>query len=107
MSLVPFQACLSTLPSMPRSTPLFWGQNPLKAPLLCGFKRMTALPLMSSRGGGASNDEGVGPAVSDDMMDLDVVYKAPCGKSLRDYDDVMRFLLATESYNILQVSWFV
>lgn len=100
------RACLSSLPSMPQSMPPFWGQNPLKVPLLCGFKRLTALPLMSSRGVGTSDDERVEPTVSEDMKDWDVVYKAPCGQSLRNYDDVMRFLLATESYSILQVDFF-
>lgn len=107
VTLVSFQACLSSLPSMPQSMPPFWGQNPLKVPLLCGFKRLTALPLMSSRGVGTSDDERVEPIVSEDMKDWDVVYKAPCGQSLRNYDDVMRFLLATESYSILQVTWFI
>lgn len=97
---------MSSLPSMPQSMPPFWGQNPLKVPLLCGFKRLTALPLMSSRGFGTSNDEEAEPAVSEDVKDWDVVYKAPCGQSLRNYDDVMRFLLATESYNVMQVDFF-
>ena len=83
---------------MPQSTPLFWGQNPLKVPLLCGFKRLTAVPLMSSGGGKASDGEGL-----EDMGEWDVLYKAPCGRSLRNYDDVMRFLLATDSYDLLQV----
>ncbi|XP_070813795.1 histone-lysine N-methyltransferase SETDB2 [Chaetodon trifascialis] len=100
------KACLPSLPSMPQSTPPFWGQNPLKVPLLCGFKRVTAVPRMSSRGGGDADEAGAEPAVSEDMEDRDVVYKAPCGQSLRNYDDVMRFLLATESYDILQVDFF-
>uniref|UniRef100_A0A3Q4BET6 Histone-lysine N-methyltransferase SETDB2 n=1 Tax=Mola mola TaxID=94237 RepID=A0A3Q4BET6_MOLML len=87
----PLQACLSTLPSMPQSLPLFWGQNPLKIPLLCGFKRLTARPLMSP-GEGAE--------------DWGVVYKAPCGLSLCSYEDVMCFLWATGSYDILRVDFF-
>lgn len=93
---VSLQACLSGVPSMPQSTPLFWGQNPLKVPLLCGFKRLTAVPLMSS---GVMSD-GEGP---EDTEEWDVLYKAPCGRSLRNYDDVLRFLLATDSYDLLQV----
>lgn len=88
------EACLSSLPS----TPQFWGQNPLKVPLLCGFKRLSALPLLSSP------DTGAEPSEEDGLETWDVVYKAPCGQSLRNHDDVMRFLLATESYDILQVS---
>ncbi|XP_008304296.1 histone-lysine N-methyltransferase SETDB2 isoform X2 [Stegastes partitus] len=94
------KACLPSLPSMPQSMPPFWGQNPLKVPLLCGFKRLSAVPLMSlPGGGGACEDEGV-------AYDWDVIYKAPCGRSLRNHDDVMRFLLATESYDVLQVDFF-
>lgn len=94
---------------MPQSTPLFWAQNPLKIPLLCGFKRLTARPSVSSGGGGASGDdedEGIEPEVSEEVDGWDVVYKAPCGLSLRNPDDVMHFLLATDSYDILQVSCF-
>lgn len=40
----------------------------------------------------------------EDTRYFDVVYKAPCGQSLRDLADVMHFLVTTESYNILQVS---
>lgn len=87
--------------------PLFWGQNPLKVPLLCGFKRLSAFPLMSLE---AQDHERAEPAILDDEEDFynwDVIYKAPCGQSLRNHDDVMHFLLATESYDVLQVSWFL
>ncbi|TNM94068.1 hypothetical protein fugu_002244 [Takifugu bimaculatus] len=91
------KACLTTVPIMPQSVPLFWGQNPLKIPLLCGFKRLTArLPLT----------EGAELEDSEDSLDGDVIYKTPCGLSLRNYDDVMSFLLDTESYDILQVDFF-
>ncbi|XP_070711776.1 histone-lysine N-methyltransferase SETDB2 isoform X2 [Pempheris klunzingeri] len=99
------KACLPSLPSMPQSTPPFWAQNPLKVPLLCGFKRLSAAPLMSSGVGGACYDEGAEPG-EEDVDDWDVIYKAPCGLSLCCYDDVMRFLLATESYDVLQVDFF-
>ncbi|XP_020513388.2 histone-lysine N-methyltransferase SETDB2 isoform X1 [Labrus bergylta] len=97
------KACLSTLPSMPHSAPVFWGQNPLKVPLLCGFKRLNATPLTSSKVGGEEEEEPVNP---EDGFHWDVLYKAPCGLSLRNHDDVMRFLLATESYDLLQVDFF-
>uniref|UniRef100_A0A8D2ZCK8 Histone-lysine N-methyltransferase SETDB2 n=1 Tax=Scophthalmus maximus TaxID=52904 RepID=A0A8D2ZCK8_SCOMX len=80
---------LSSSTAMPQYSPLFWGQNPLKVPLLCGFKRLMS-PL-----------RGAEPVVSEG-----VVYKAPCGQSLHKLDDVMRFLLATESYDVLQVDFF-
>uniref|UniRef100_A0A3Q4I6K7 Histone-lysine N-methyltransferase SETDB2 n=1 Tax=Neolamprologus brichardi TaxID=32507 RepID=A0A3Q4I6K7_NEOBR len=77
---------------MTQSMPLFWGQNPLKIPLLCGFKRLTAMPLISPE--------------QEDVGNWDVIYKAPCGLSLRNHDNVMLFLEATESYDILQVDFF-
>ncbi|XP_041834343.1 histone-lysine N-methyltransferase SETDB2 isoform X2 [Melanotaenia boesemani] len=95
------KVCLSRLPRMPQSTPPFWGQNPLKVPLLCGFKRLSAMPLMSSPGGEGGWDE-----KEADWSDWDVIYKTPCGQSLRNYDDVMCFLVATESYDMLQVDFF-
>ncbi|XP_026219556.1 histone-lysine N-methyltransferase SETDB2 isoform X2 [Anabas testudineus] len=100
------KACLTSYRTMPLSKCQFWGQNPLKVPLLCGFKRLSALPLMSSRGGAVSVDVGAEPSEEIGFENSDVVYKAPCGQSLRNHDDVMRFLLATESYDILQVDFF-
>ena len=82
--------------------PLFWAQNPLKVPLLCGFKRLSAVLLMSP-GGGAEPVESQ-QAQQSDADDWGVVYRAPCGQSLRNHDDVMDFLLATEIYDGLQVS---
>lgn len=100
------QSCLPSLPSMPQCTPAFWGQNPLKVPLLCGFKRLSAMPMMSSRVDSEGAELTVCEDMDKDVEDWDVVYKAPCGQSLRNHDDVMRFLLATESYDILQVDFF-
>ncbi|KAM4559747.1 histone-lysine N-methyltransferase SETDB2 isoform 2-T2 [Odontesthes bonariensis] len=90
------KACMPSLPSMLRSTPLFWGQNPLKVPLLCGFKRLSAMPLPTDEAGEEAAD----------WSSWDVVYKAPCGQSLRSFEDVMRFLLASESFDVLQVDFF-
>uniref|UniRef100_A0A3Q3DUB7 Histone-lysine N-methyltransferase SETDB2 n=1 Tax=Hippocampus comes TaxID=109280 RepID=A0A3Q3DUB7_HIPCM len=75
--------CLPSLQGTHNSTLLYWAQNPLKVPLLCGFKRMV-----------------------EDESHWGVIYKAPCGHSLRNYEDVMRFLLATESYDVLQLDYF-
>ncbi|XP_040887897.1 histone-lysine N-methyltransferase SETDB2 [Toxotes jaculatrix] len=105
------KACLPILSRMAQSMPLFWGQNPLNVPLLCGFKRMSAMPLMSPGNGTASASERAEPKVSEEgkeegVEDGDVLYKAPCGQSLRNHDDVMRFLLATKSYDVLQVDFF-
>ncbi|XP_047211201.1 histone-lysine N-methyltransferase SETDB2 [Girardinichthys multiradiatus] len=90
------KSCLPGLPKIPQSCSLLYGQNPLKVPLLCGFKRLSAMPLMSpfAHGGDAQEEN------------WDVIYKAPCGQSLRNFEDVMCFLSATESYDILQVDFF-
>ncbi|XP_053170785.1 histone-lysine N-methyltransferase SETDB2 [Scomber japonicus] len=96
------RSCLPSLPSMPQSTPPFWGQNPFRVPLLCGFKRLTAAQMTSPRGGEEEEEDEEEEEEGED----DVIYKAPCGQSLRNYDDVMRFLLATESYGVLQVDFF-
>ncbi|XP_029985608.1 histone-lysine N-methyltransferase SETDB2 [Sphaeramia orbicularis] len=80
--------CLPSLPSMPQCTPLFWGQNPLRIPLLCGFRRLP---------------EGAEPVKKEGC---NVTYRAPCGWSLRNHNDVMKFLLATDSYDVLQVDFF-
>ncbi|XP_071990651.1 histone-lysine N-methyltransferase SETDB2 isoform X3 [Engystomops pustulosus] len=52
-------------------------QNPLKFPIICHFQRRHAKPSLISR-------------------HLDVIYKAPCGKNLRDYDDVCSYLFKTK-----------
>ncbi|XP_060922714.1 histone-lysine N-methyltransferase SETDB2 isoform X2 [Limanda limanda] len=90
------KTCVPRLPSMPQSMPLFWAQNPLKVPLLCGFKRLC---------GGAEPVESQ-EAEQLDAGDRAVVYRAPCGRRLRNHDDVMDFLLATEIYDALQVDFF-
>ncbi|XP_069577369.1 histone-lysine N-methyltransferase SETDB2 isoform X1 [Brachyistius frenatus] len=99
------KACLPGLPSMPQCMPAFWGENPLKVPLLCGFKRLSGVPLMSLFEVGVAADD---IDVEDDRFvdGWDVIYKTPCGQSLRNHGDVMRFLLASESYDILQVDFF-
>uniref|UniRef100_H3CM86 SET domain bifurcated histone lysine methyltransferase 2 n=1 Tax=Tetraodon nigroviridis TaxID=99883 RepID=H3CM86_TETNG len=38
--------------------------------------------------------------------DLGVVYQTPCGRSLRNYDDVASFLVDTGSHHVLQVDFF-
>ncbi|KAG8124562.1 hypothetical protein E2320_019819 [Naja naja] len=53
------------------------GENPLKLPLLCHFQRCHARA-----------DSG--------LKSYDVMYKAPCGKSLRNFEDVQEYLLQTE-----------
>lgn len=92
---------------MPQYTPLFWAQNPLKVPLLCGFLRISATQHMSPPRGGDCEAENPASQEGVDTGGSDMIYKAPCGLSLHNYDDVMSFLLATDSYDILQVSCFI
>ncbi|KAM9836132.1 histone-lysine N-methyltransferase SETDB2 isoform 2-T6 [Aulostomus maculatus] len=98
------KTCLPTLPSMHQSLPPFWAENPLKVPLLCGFKRLSATPQVSQAGGGAVL--GGSDGEEEEAGDSDIVYKSPCGQTLRNHDDVVRFLVVTESYDVLQVDFF-
>ncbi|KAG9491840.1 hypothetical protein GDO78_000372 [Eleutherodactylus coqui] len=52
-------------------------ENPLKFPVMCQFQRQHAKSSVISR-------------------PLDVIYKAPCGKSLRNFDDVYSYLFETK-----------
>ncbi|XP_028319546.1 histone-lysine N-methyltransferase SETDB2 [Gouania willdenowi] len=78
------QACLQ-LPTIPVS----YSGNPLKLPLQTGFLRIQATPNTAKE-----------PAL------CDVMYRAPCGRSLRNHTEVMEYLLATESYAVLQADDF-
>uniref|UniRef100_A0A8C3STE1 Histone-lysine N-methyltransferase SETDB2 n=1 Tax=Chelydra serpentina TaxID=8475 RepID=A0A8C3STE1_CHESE len=62
------------------------GENPLKIPILCHFQRRHAKADSLSKS-------------------LDVNYKAPCGRSLRNFQDVQSYLLETEC-NFLFVDHF-
>ncbi|KAM5182436.1 histone-lysine N-methyltransferase SETDB2-like isoform 2-T2 [Mantella aurantiaca] len=53
--------------------------NPLRFPILCHFQRWHAKSCVLSR-------------------PLDVIYKAPCGKGLRNFDDVQSYLFKTKCY---------
>ncbi|XP_038153729.1 histone-lysine N-methyltransferase SETDB2 [Cyprinodon tularosa] len=88
------KACLPSLPRTPESSSLLYGQNPLKVLLLCGFKRLSA--MLSPLGSGQDTED----------EDWDVIYKSPCGLSLRNFQDVASFLAATESLDVLQVDFF-
>lgn len=77
-------ACLSHLPS---HSDHFLGHNPLRVPLLCQFQRHCAKLLAFS---------------TQEELDSDVLYRAPCGRGLRCMDDVYQFLKQTKSLGILQ-----
>ncbi|XP_053742160.1 histone-lysine N-methyltransferase SETDB2 isoform X1 [Synchiropus splendidus] len=95
------QSCIPSLPKMHQYPPPFWTQNPLKVPLLCGFLRVNAA-LMERGVEGSDNDADIRPSEKEES----ILYVSPCGKSLLNYDEVMRFLLDTSSYDIMQVDFF-
>ncbi|XP_056157429.1 histone-lysine N-methyltransferase SETDB2 [Lampris incognitus] len=97
---------MACLPSLPKSTIPFWGQNPLKVPLQCGFQRLSGQAVLSPLLGDRDEEAAEEAEGASDLWRRDVVYKAPCGLSLLSYDDVMHFLLATKSYNIIQMDFF-
>ncbi|NXW33327.1 SETB2 methyltransferase, partial [Phaetusa simplex] len=74
-------ACLAN-----RSAGSFKGENPLKIPILFHFQRRHAKADCLSKS-------------------LDVNYKAPCGRSLRSFQDVQNYLFETEC-NFLFVDHF-
>ncbi|KAM6945334.1 histone-lysine N-methyltransferase SETDB2 [Aplochiton taeniatus] len=103
------QACL---PGLPKSAHHLRGQNPLKLPLLCSFRRMSA-PAPEATAGVWS--DGAAEGIRESSEDLDgsdsdsqwaVVYQAPCGLTLGCPAEVLRFLLATESCGVLQTDYF-
>uniref|UniRef100_A0A8C2KLH5 Histone-lysine N-methyltransferase SETDB2 n=1 Tax=Cyprinus carpio TaxID=7962 RepID=A0A8C2KLH5_CYPCA len=61
------------------------GHNPLRAPMLCQFQRHCE---------------------DSDAQDTGVLYKAPCGRSLRSLEEVLQFLLQTDSLGVLQLDHF-
>ncbi|XP_010884373.2 histone-lysine N-methyltransferase SETDB2 isoform X1 [Esox lucius] len=109
------QACVSRLPP---SAHHFQGLNPLTIPLLCSFQRQCAAPTnlapaaetecdeTEPDSNGEGSDPSLGAGMDSPVGELDVVYKAPCGRSLRTPEEVLCFLVATESYGILQVDDF-
>ncbi|KAG7315724.1 hypothetical protein KOW79_020590 [Hemibagrus wyckioides] len=79
------------LPHLPSHSDHFLSHNPLRVPLICHFQRYCAKPLTF-------------PTQED--LDLDVVYKTPCGRSLCCMDDVYQFLQETKSLGVLQQTNF-
>ncbi|KYO23961.1 histone-lysine N-methyltransferase SETDB2 isoform C [Alligator mississippiensis] len=74
-------ACLSNRPLNS-----YKSENPLKIPILCQFQRRHAKADCLSKS-------------------HDVNYKAPCGKSLRNFEEVQNYLLETEC-DFLSVDYF-
>ncbi|KAJ8004053.1 hypothetical protein DPEC_G00154800 [Dallia pectoralis] len=93
------QACVTRLPP---SVHHLHGLNPLTIPLMCLFQRQCAGTLTPTE----TEHDSTGEDSDDSTGELGVVYKTPCGRSLRTPDEVMCFLVATKSDGILQVDDF-
>ncbi|KAJ8247181.1 hypothetical protein GJAV_G00259680 [Gymnothorax javanicus] len=91
----PFQLHSCSWACLPRPPPLsanhkLRGSNPLEVPLLWGFQRQEATPVREE-----AEPNGVA-----------VFYKAPCGRSLRAPEEVMRYLRETEGEARLHLGLF-
>ncbi|XP_018613393.1 histone-lysine N-methyltransferase SETDB2 isoform X2 [Scleropages formosus] len=78
--------------AFPRSVNHFQGENPLKVPLLCNFRRLLAKPFRQ--------------AGEPEVKRLDVLYNAPCGRSMRHPGEVLHFLRETKADGVLRLDNF-
>ncbi|XP_051982397.1 histone-lysine N-methyltransferase SETDB2 [Xyrauchen texanus] len=88
----PHDCSPACVPRLPAHADRFLGHNPLRVPMLCQFQRQCARIRVSAE----LNDH------PSECQDGDVLYKAPCGRSLRSTEDVLHFLLQSNSLGILQ-----
>ncbi|KAI2668848.1 Histone-lysine N-methyltransferase SETDB2 [Labeo rohita] len=82
----PHDCSAACVPTLPAHADRFLGHNPLRVPMLCQFQRQCTC---------ARDDEC-------DALDADVLYKAPCGRSLCSMEEVLHFLLRSDSLGVLQ-----
>lgn len=82
----PHDCSAACVPMLPAHADSFLGHNPLRVPMLCQFQRQCTC---------VRDDEC-------DALDADVLYKAPCGRSLRSMEDVLHFLLQSDSLGVLR-----
>lgn len=89
-------ACIAVLPPHPDH---FLGQNPLRAPLLCHFRRLclnlSQIPLSSADDAAATHNT--------DSGEEGVIYKAPCGHLLGSFEEVSQYLQETQAFGVLQL----
>lgn len=76
----PHDCSAACVPHLPTHTHHLLGHNPLRAPLLCHFQRV--------------------------CEDTGVLYKAPCGRGLSCMQEVLHFLLQSQSVGVLQTDNF-
>ncbi|RXM36919.1 Histone-lysine N-methyltransferase SETDB2 [Acipenser ruthenus] len=89
VSFQPHACSRTCLPVRPETAEQFRGQNPLNIPLLCHFQRAHAKADWRSF----------------QNMSLNVFYKAPCGRSLRDFQELCQYVLETEC-DFLSLEYF-
>ncbi|MGH0120241.1 UNVERIFIED_CONTAM: hypothetical protein FKN15_056566 [Acipenser sinensis] len=89
VSFQPHACSRTCLPVRPETAEQFRGQNPLKIPLLCHFQRAHAKADWRRF----------------QNMSLNVFYKAPCGRSLRDFQELCQYVLETEC-DFLSLEYF-
>lgn len=87
-------ACLAVLPPHPDH---FLGQNPLRAPLLCQFRRQCSSKTQFS----TADDVAITTQITEEENE-DVFYKTPCGRELHTFEEVMHYLRQTEAFGVLQ-----
>ncbi|XP_016349647.1 histone-lysine N-methyltransferase SETDB2 isoform X1 [Sinocyclocheilus anshuiensis] len=80
----PHDCSAACVPQLPAHADRFLGHSPLRAPMLCQFQRHCD------------------PHDDSDAQDTGVLYKAPCGRSLHSLEEVLQFLLQSESLGVLQ-----
>ncbi|XP_030634846.1 histone-lysine N-methyltransferase SETDB2 [Chanos chanos] len=90
-------ACLSDLPP---HADYFLGHNPLRVPMLCHFQRCCTKLRPSSK------QELVAQVEVPDCLEADILYRAPCGRSLHCLEEVLSYLRQTGSLGVLQLENF-
>lgn len=103
--------------AIPRHPDHFLGQNPLRAPLLCKFRRQcfgrtrysssnpdntAATTTSSSSSSSPPSPDGDDGEAAEKEGEAGVVYKAPCGRLLGSFAEVWRYLHKTEAFGVLQ-----
>ncbi|XP_058629278.1 histone-lysine N-methyltransferase SETDB2 [Onychostoma macrolepis] len=76
--------CSTACVPLPAHADRFLGRNPLRVPMLCQFQRHCE------------------PRDDSDSQDTSVLYTAPCGRSLCSLEEVLQFLLLSDSLGVLQ-----
>ncbi|KAL1282934.1 hypothetical protein QQF64_001737 [Cirrhinus molitorella] len=87
----PHDCAAACVPHLLAHADRFLGQNPLRVPMLCHFQRHCACARSAAD-----------PDAECDASDAEVLYTAPCGRSMRSMEEVLHFLLQSDSLGLLQ-----